>query len=39
MMAFCLGKLTDFPNKVERFPEIGESSGPSGSGGPLAASY
>jgi hypothetical protein len=27
MMAFCLGKLTNFLNKVERFPEIVESSG------------
>ncbi|MEH2469860.1 hypothetical protein V1281_000893 [Nitrobacteraceae bacterium AZCC 2161] len=26
-MAFCLGKLTDFLNKVERFPEIVESNG------------
>ena len=22
VMAFCLGKLTDFLNKVERFPEL-----------------
>ena len=27
MMAFCLGKLTNFLNKVERFPEIVESNG------------
>jgi hypothetical protein len=26
-MAFCLGKLADFRNKVERFPEIAESNG------------
>ena len=26
-MPFCLGKLTDFLNKVERFPEIVESNG------------
>jgi hypothetical protein len=28
VMAFCLGKLTDFPNNAERFPEIVESNGP-----------
>ena len=22
VMAFCLGKLTDFLNKIERFPEL-----------------
>jgi len=27
-MAFCLGKLTDFPKNAERFPEIVESNGP-----------
>jgi len=27
-MAFGLGKLTDFLNKGERFPEIAESKGP-----------
>ena len=27
-MVFCLGKLTSFLNKVERFPEIVESNGP-----------
>jgi hypothetical protein len=27
VMAFCLGKLTGFLNKVERFPEIVESNG------------
>lgn len=38
-MAFCLGKLTNFLNKVERFPEIVEWSGPSGCAGPLAVNY
>jgi hypothetical protein len=38
MMAFCLGKLTDFLNKVERFPEIVESNG-AGCGGSPAVSY
>jgi hypothetical protein len=28
VMAFCLGKLTNFQNKVERFPEIVESNDP-----------
>jgi hypothetical protein len=28
VMAFCLGKLANFLNKVERFPEIVESNGP-----------
>jgi hypothetical protein len=28
VMAFCLGKLTDFLNKAARFPEIVESNGP-----------
>jgi hypothetical protein len=28
VMAFGLGKLTDFLNKGERFPEIAESKGP-----------
>src|SRR5258708_26744473 len=28
VMAFCLGKLTDFPKNAERFPEIVESNGP-----------
>jgi hypothetical protein len=28
VMAFCLGKLTDFLNNAERFPEIVESNGP-----------
>ena len=27
-MAFCLGKLTDFPKNAERFPEIVELNGP-----------
>jgi hypothetical protein len=27
-MAFCLGKLHNFLNKVERFPVIVESNGP-----------
>ena len=27
VMAFCFGKLADFLNKVERFPEIVESNG------------
>jgi hypothetical protein len=27
-MVFCLGKLTNFQNKVERFPEIVESNDP-----------
>jgi hypothetical protein len=27
-MAFCLGKLTNLLNRVERFPEIVESNGP-----------
>jgi hypothetical protein len=26
--AFCLGKLANFLDKVERFPEIVESNGP-----------
>ena len=28
VMAFHLGKLTNFLNEVERFPEIVESNGP-----------
>ena len=28
VMAFCLGKLTNFLNKAPRFPEIVESNGP-----------
>jgi hypothetical protein len=28
VMAFCLGKLHNFLNKVERFPVIVESNGP-----------
>lgn len=28
VMAFCLGKLANFLNKVERFPAIVESNGP-----------
>jgi hypothetical protein len=28
VMAFGLGKLTDFPKNAERFPEIVESNGP-----------
>jgi hypothetical protein len=38
-MAFGLGKLTNFPNKIERLRENRESSGPPGRGGPPAISY
>jgi hypothetical protein len=27
VMDFCLGKLTNLPGKIERFPEIVESNG------------
>ena len=38
VMAFCLGKLANFLNKVERFPEIVESNGPLDAvGGPQLA--
>ncbi len=36
VMAFCLGKLTNFLNKVERFQEIVESNGAPGEVGPPA---
>ena len=40
-MAFCLGKLANFLNKVERFPEIVESNGPPDAVGlpPLAIDF
>jgi hypothetical protein len=37
-MVFCLGKLTNFQNKVERIPETVESNR-SGCGGSPVASY
>src|SRR5260370_11744100 len=39
VMAFCLGKLTNFLNKGERFPEMVESNGPLDAVGPPAVSY
>ena len=39
VMAFGLGKLTNFPNKIERLRENRELSGPPGCGGPPAISY
>ena len=38
VMAFCLGKLTNLPNKVERYPEIVEPNVRRG-GGPPRVSY
>jgi hypothetical protein len=38
-MALCLGKVSSFPNKVERFQEIVEASGSSGYGGRPAIGY
>jgi hypothetical protein len=39
VMAFRLGKLTDFLNKVERFPRDCGIERSSGRGGPSAVSY
>ena len=39
VMAFCLGKLANFPNKVERFPKLESNGPPEAVGRPPAVSY